>query len=126
MPRLASVEFDPWQLADMCIVPTTEQWMDDANEALGFLRLASHLVSLDKAAFVRDAAELPARELDALLQALPKWAYRFRTLEALAETAHTRLMVAVAILAQGDGESQRARPPKGAERRGKAGREGSR
>lgn len=106
---LAEVDFGPWDLADLCVVPSNEQWQQDGPEALFWLRLASTMVRLNKAELIERTGQLPDKEVAAMIENFGKWAYRFRTLLALMEAAQGRLPVALAALEEGAPRGTRSR-----------------
>ena len=100
--ELAQINLVPWDLADLCEVPSTEQWAATGQELLPWLRIASVTVRLEKEDLVHRVGKFSDQMVGDLMEGLGECAYRLRTLLALAEEMQGRLPIALAVLCEAE------------------------
>lgn len=100
--EMAEVEFGPWELADMCEVPTAEQWALASPKILRALTDAAGIVRSRKADLVESMASLDGEELHELTDALGGWTHTFRMHLAMLEAAQDRMIVGLGVLSEAE------------------------
>jgi len=98
--EMAQVEFGPWELAELCEVPTAKQWKIASPMVLRALTDAAGIVRSNKADLVENVASLDGEELDELMGALGGWTHTFRMHLAMLEAAQDRMIVVLAALSE--------------------------
>jgi hypothetical protein len=100
--ELAQIKLVPWDLADLCEVPSNEQWAAVGQKLLPWLRIASVTVRLEKEDLVHKVGKFSDQMVGDLMEGLGECTYRLRTLLALAEEMQCRLPVALAVLCEAE------------------------
>lgn len=89
------IDFTPWDINGACPIPTRDVWIEAADTALPWLRIAFAFMCRTKADLGRDLCEMSDEAFEPIIDSIKHQQVRFQQIADMAGSAVARIVVAM-------------------------------